>query len=104
MPTPKFSPVFQAFFHLLAKLRIDQSLTLKQLAARAGVHWTSIRRIEGMQCNPRLGIIGKIADALGYDLYDLFVMAREDVARLEKKRRRELKEVAIKNLAGRRHD
>lgn len=52
----------------LIRARGEQSLTQKDLAEKCGLKQSAIARIEGMEINPRLDTIIKIAFALGFQL------------------------------------
>ena len=52
-------------------LREQQGLSLRTLAVMAGVHYTSLVRLEAGRYDPRLSTLRKIAEALGVGLQDL---------------------------------
>jgi predicted transcriptional regulator len=52
---------------LLKMKRVENKLTQKQLATKAGVSFVCINRIEKGQL-PRLAIIQKLFDAMGYEV------------------------------------
>jgi len=53
-------------------LREQQGLSLRTLAVMAGVHYTSLVRLEAGRYDPRLSTLRKIAGALGVRVQDLF--------------------------------
>lgn len=58
---------------LLKQARIDAGLTLKQLAAKSSVGFTTIYYLEsGRVPGPRTETIRKLADALGIDWVNFF--------------------------------
>ncbi len=52
-------------------IREQQGLSLRTLAVLAGVHYTSLVRLEAGRYDPRVSTLRKIAEALGVDLQDL---------------------------------
>jgi len=52
-------------------IRKQQGLSLRTLAVMAGVHYTSLVRLEAGRYDPRLSTLRKIAEALGVGLQDL---------------------------------
>ena len=52
-------------------IREQQGLSLRTLAVMAGVHYTSLVRLEAGRYDPRLSTLRKIAEALGVGLQDL---------------------------------
>lgn len=52
--------------------RKKQGLSLRTLAVMAGVHYTSLVRLEAGRYDPRLSTLRKIAGALGVKVQDLF--------------------------------
>ena len=52
-------------------IREQQGLSLRTLAVLAGVHYTSLVRLEAGRYDPRVSTLRKIAEALGVDLRDL---------------------------------
>jgi len=54
-------------------LRNSKGLTQERLAEKVNIHATYISRIESSRKIPTLPIICNIADALGVDVYELFV-------------------------------
>ena len=61
-----------AFGRRVRELRRERGLSQEKLAERAGVHMTYISGIERGLRNPSLVNIGRIADALGVRVADLF--------------------------------
>ena len=52
-------------------IREQHGLSLRTLAVLAGVHYTSLVRLEAGRYDPRVSTLRKIAEALGVDLQDL---------------------------------
>lgn len=52
-------------------IREGQGLSLRTLAVMAGVHYTSLVRLEAGRYDPRLSTLRKIAAALGVGMQDL---------------------------------
>ena len=73
-------PVVGVLLNLLKALRIDQQLTLEQLADKASVHRTTIGLLEKGERTPSVGIAAQISDALGIPLSDLLQKAEQVVA------------------------
>lgn len=57
---------------ILKNIRKQQGLSLRALAVLAGVHYTSLVRLEAGRYDPRLSTLRKIAGALGVRVQDLF--------------------------------
>jgi transcriptional regulator with XRE-family HTH domain len=55
----------------LKLIREQQRLSLRSLAVLAGVHYTSLVRLEGGHYDPRLSTLRKIAEALGVQVQEL---------------------------------
>lgn len=56
----------------IKSLRKKRGLTQEDLAKKAGLHWTTIGKIEaGMRKNPDLSTRKKLAKALGVDITEL---------------------------------
>lgn len=55
----------------LKLVRENQGLSLRTLAVLAGVHYTSLVRLEAGRYDPRLSTLRKIAEALGVRVKDL---------------------------------
>lgn len=68
-------PLVAALLKLLRALRVDQGLTLEQLADQAGVHRTSVGLLERGERAPSLALAGQLAIALGYPLSELLAKA-----------------------------
>jgi transcriptional regulator with XRE-family HTH domain len=56
-----------AFGERLRAIREAQGLSLEQLGARTGVHWTAIGRLERGKREPRLTTVLRLAEGLGVD-------------------------------------
>ena len=52
----------------LIQARLDKKLTQQQLAAKAGVSQTVIARLEGVDGNPTVSTVNRVAGALGKEL------------------------------------
>ncbi len=61
----------------LARLRIAQGLTQAEVAERAGVRQPNIARLEAGKHEPTLGLLRRVAAALGYRLDVRFVPVEE---------------------------
>jgi transcriptional regulator with XRE-family HTH domain len=57
---------------LLREWRERRGLSVRELAARAGVSYVTIVRIEGAKLSPTVAMLEKLAPALGIDVRDLF--------------------------------
>lgn len=66
----------------LQKRRHELALTQRQLAARVGVKPAHIAYIEGNRRRPSLGLLSRIADALGFDRQKLFILAHPEASLL----------------------
>lgn len=55
----------------LKLMREQEGLSLRTLAVMAGIHYTSLVRLEAGRYDPRVSTLRKIAEALGVDLQDL---------------------------------
>lgn len=62
------SPILEAFGQNVRKFRIEQGLSLEQLADNAGLHRTYIGMIERAEKNITLCNIEKIANALSVNI------------------------------------
>ena len=71
----KGSEVVESFIDLIKILRINNNLTIEQLADLAGVHRTTIGLLERKERSPTLQVANHIADALGYPLSSLIQQA-----------------------------
>ncbi len=61
-------------YSLMKRLRVireRQGLSLRGLAVEAGVHYTSLVRLEGGKFDPRLSTLRKLAKALEVSVCDL---------------------------------
>ena len=63
----------QKFGQRVRELRKARGFSQEELAHRAGMHYTYLGGIERGERNPALQNIGRIADALGLPVADLFV-------------------------------
>jgi transcriptional regulator with XRE-family HTH domain len=52
-------------------------LSIEDLAAEAGIHWTSVSRIENGRQNPTWNAVAGLADALGVEMSELARLAAE---------------------------
>jgi DNA-binding XRE family transcriptional regulator len=52
-------------------------LSIEDLAAEAGIHWTSVSRIENGRQNPTWNAVAKLATALHVEMADLARLAAE---------------------------
>jgi transcriptional regulator with XRE-family HTH domain len=52
--------------------RSYKGLSQEQLAHRADVHQTYLSGVEGGKRNPSIGVLGRIADALGVEVEEFF--------------------------------
>lgn len=68
--TPK-NPASRALGSQLRLLRIAAGLNQEQLGERASVNSASVSRIERGTVEPSLGLLGRLADALGVPLDEL---------------------------------
>lgn len=71
----------------LQKRRHELALTQRQLAARVGVKAAHIAYIEGDRRRPSLGLLSRIADALGFDREKLFTLAHPEASLLIRPKR-----------------
>ncbi len=55
----------------LKAIREKKGLSLRGLAQRSGVDWTTIHRIEQERADPRLSTLATLAKALGIRVRDL---------------------------------
>lgn len=62
----------RGFGRRLRALRQERHLTLEDLAARAGLHWTYVGGIERGERNPALDNINRLARALSVSLAEFF--------------------------------
>ncbi len=56
-------------------LRESRSLTIEDLAAEAGIHWTYLSGIENGKRNPSWVIVSKLSVALDTDLGEIALLA-----------------------------
>lgn len=61
----------QTFGLNVRRVRLDKGLTLEALADDVGLAYTYVGQIERGQRNPTLGVVERIAGALGVDALDL---------------------------------
>jgi transcriptional regulator with XRE-family HTH domain len=64
-------PLVLALLKLLQALRVDQGLTLEQLADKADVHRTTVGLLERGERTPSVAVASQLSMALGYSLSDL---------------------------------
>jgi transcriptional regulator with XRE-family HTH domain len=64
-------PLVISLLKLLQALRLDQGLTLEELADRANVHRTTVGLLERGERSPSVALASQLANALGYSLSDL---------------------------------
>jgi len=74
---------------VLQKRRHELGLTQRQLAARVGVKPAHIAYLEGDRRRPSLGLLSRIAAALGLEREGLFALSHPEASRLIRPRRRE---------------
>ena len=67
--------VIQNFLDIIKAVRIEQKLTLEQLAEQAGIHRTMVGLLERHERVPTIQVANQIAHALGFSLSDLVQMA-----------------------------
>lgn len=65
------APLVNSLLKLLQSLRLDQGLTLEELADRANVHRTTVGLLERNERSPSVSVASQLANALGYSLSDL---------------------------------
>lgn len=75
MQQNQLGSVAENFLALIKAIRIEQNLTLEQLAERAGIHRTMVGRLERRERVPTIQVANQIAHALGFSLSDLVQMA-----------------------------
>ena len=68
-------PLLVELLKLLHVLRVEQGLTLDQLADRANLHRTTIGLLERGERSPSVTVAAQLAEALGYQLSDLLSKA-----------------------------
>lgn len=56
----------------LQKLRRDRGVTQEELAHKAQVHQTYLSGVESGKRNPSIGVLERIAEALGVDISLMF--------------------------------
>ncbi|MBU4311915.1 MAG: helix-turn-helix domain-containing protein [Candidatus Omnitrophica bacterium] len=57
----------------IKKLRMEKSLTQKDLAKAAGLHWTHVSKIESSKRIPTVKAIAGLAEALGIEAWELLI-------------------------------
>lgn len=62
----------QAFAENMRRLRAKHGLTQERLADQAGLHLTTIARIETQKRDPKVSVVAKIAYGLGVPTSELF--------------------------------
>jgi transcriptional regulator with XRE-family HTH domain len=60
------------------RLRRDKGLSQEELSHHANVHQTYLSGVEGGKRNPSIGVLGRIATALGVDIEEFFRRSRVD--------------------------
>ena len=75
MEQNRLDSVIQNFLALIKAVRIEQQLTLEQLAEQAGIHRTMVGLLERHERVPTIQVANQIAHALGFSLSDLVQMA-----------------------------
>lgn len=65
----------------IKELRALHALTQEELADRSGLFRTYMSRVESGKANPTLTMLYQISSAFAIDVRELFVSAREPVAR-----------------------
>ncbi len=75
--------------HLIAVKRRELGWTQEELSWRCGVSRTQIGRIERDECEPMVSSIENLEEALGLDLYDLFMEQHRERSKARKKQKRE---------------
>jgi transcriptional regulator with XRE-family HTH domain len=66
----------------IRQVRKSRGLSIEDLAAEAGLHWTSVSRIENGRQSPTWDSIADLATALKIDIADLARVAAEQPASL----------------------
>ena len=64
--------VQERFGAQVRRLRHAHGWSQEKLAARAQLHWTYVGGVERGERNPTVGVISRIAKALGVPIRDLF--------------------------------
>jgi transcriptional regulator with XRE-family HTH domain len=62
----------------LQRIRRDKGLSQEELSHRADVHQTYLSGVEGGKRNPSIGVLERIAAALGVDIEEFFRRSRAD--------------------------
>lgn len=62
----------EKFGDLIKRLRIENGLTIKELADKSGFSSVEIRNIESNKFRPRVNYLKKLSEALNCDYYYLF--------------------------------
>jgi transcriptional regulator with XRE-family HTH domain len=73
VPQPTSTQLGSAIRHL----RGSRELSIEALAAEAGIHWTSVSRIELGRQNPTWNAVASLATALDVDMSELARLAAE---------------------------
>lgn len=76
--------------HLIAMRRRELGWTQEELSWRCGVSRTQIGRIERDECEPMVSSIENLEEALGIELYDLFMEQHRERSKARRKKKREL--------------
>lgn len=78
MPQPKSAQLGAA----IRSLRKSRKLSIEALAAQAGIHWTSLSRIERGEQNPSWDAVAELATVLEIDTAELArLAAKQDAAK-----------------------
>jgi len=64
----------------IRQVRRSRDLSIEDLAAAAGIHWTSVSRIENGRQNPTWDAVAELASALHIEIGDLARLAAEQPA------------------------
>jgi transcriptional regulator with XRE-family HTH domain len=64
----------------LRRLRVERGLSQERLAIDANVDPSYVSQIETQVYNPTVGVLDKLARAMGVDLAELFAPIRKDAA------------------------
>jgi transcriptional regulator with XRE-family HTH domain len=73
VPQPTSAQLGAAIRHV----RRSRELSIEDLAAAAGIHWTSVSRIENGRQNPTWDAVAELANALHVEIGDLARIAAE---------------------------
>jgi transcriptional regulator with XRE-family HTH domain len=76
----------EALGEVIRKLRKELGLSQEALAERADMHWTYVSMVERCRCNPSVGSLFRLADALERDASDLLKMVEMHADRAKVRR------------------